>query len=489
MDESAAALPVGTVVTTSVPTRLDRLEWSGWHSRVVFALGITWILDGLEASLIANLGPVLQEQATLDLTATQVGEANTIYLIGQVVGALFFGRLTDRLGRKKLFLVTLAVYLSATALSGLSPNFLVFVILRFFAGTGIGGEYSAINSAIDELIPARVRGHVDLAINGSYWIGVAFGAALTEILLNPAYLPHAWGWRLAFGLGAVLGLVILLVRRDIPESPRWLLMRGRIAESESIMDKIEAAVIKTLRAGKTLADAHPVKITVTGSVGLVYTAGVLLKKHMRRTILGLALMIGQTFFYNAIFFTFALILTQYYEVPQDNVGRYMIPFALGNFLGPVLMGRLFDTVGRRVMISSTYVISGALLIVTGYLFHRGLLSATTQTLCWCVVFFFASAAASSAYLTVSELFPVEIRGMVIALFYAVSTMFGATAPTIFGALIQSKSRTALFIGYICGSTVMIAAGIVAAILGVNAEGKSLEQLVEATPDEAAAYAN
>jgi MFS family permease len=450
---------------------------------VVFALGITWILDGLEASLIANLGPVLQEQGTLALTATQVGEANTVYLIGQVVGALFFGRLTDVLGRKKLFLVTLAVYLTATALSGLAPTFWVFAVLRFFAGTGIGGEYSAINSAIDELIPARVRGQVDLAINGSYWVGVALGAILTEILLDPALLPHSWGWRLAFGLGAVLGLVIVLVRRDIPESPRWLLMRGRVEESESVMDKIEAAVIKTLAKGKKLAEALPVKVTVQGSVGLMYTARILLKKHLRRTVLGLSLMIGQTFFYNAIFFTFALILTQFYDVPMDHAGRYMIPFAVGNFLGPVLMGRLFDTVGRRVMIASTYAISGILLIITGYMFHQGWLSATTQTVCWCVVFFFASAAASSAYLTVSELFPVEIRGMAIALFYAVSTAFGATAPTIFGALIQSKSRTALFQGYIFGSIVMIAAGIVAAFLGVNAEGKSLEVLAEGTPEE------
>jgi MFS family permease len=475
----AAALPVGTVVTTSVPTRLDRLEWSGWHSRVVFALGITWILDGLEASLIANLGPVLQEAATLSLSTTEVGEANTVYLIGQVVGALFFGRLTDVLGRKKLFLVTLAVYLTATALSGLAPGFGVFALLRFFAGTGIGGEYSAINSAIDELIPARVRGHVDLAINGSYWVGVAFGALLTGLLLNPALLPHAWGWRLAFGLGALLGLVILLVRRDIPESPRWLLMHGRVSESESVMDAIETAVKKTL-SGRALAEALPVVVTVTGSVGVVYTARILLRKHLRRTVLGLALMIGQTFFYNAIFFTFALILTQFYGVPVDHAGRYMLPFAIGNFLGPVLLGRLFDTVGRRVMIASTYILSGVLLIATGYAFEQGWLSAATQTMCWCVVFFFASAAASSAYLTVSELFPVEIRGMVIALFYATSTAFGATAPTIFGALVQTKSRAALFGGYISGSAVMIAAGVVAAILGVNAERKSLEQIAGLT---------
>jgi MFS family permease len=440
----------------------------------VLALGITWILDGLEASLIANLGPVLQEASTLHLTATQVGGANTAYLIGQVAGALVFGRLTDSLGRKRLFLVTLAVYLCATALSGLAPNFMVFALLRFCAGTGIGGEYSAINSAIDELIPARVRGHVDLGINGSYWIGAAAGASLVEVLLNPAYLPHSLGWRLAFGLGAVLGLAILLIRRELPESPRWLLLHGRIAESESIVAQIEA--LATARSKEPLSPAPVLAIKVTGAVGALHTAHILLQRHRRRTILGLALMLGQTFFYNAIFFSFALILNRFYGVPESNVGRYMIPFAAGNFLGPLLLGRLFDTVGRRVMIAATYVISGLLLVSSGYAFQQGLLSATTQTVCWCVIFFFASAAASSAYLTVSELFPVEIRGMAIALFYATATGFGSFAPTIFGALVQSQSRQALFIGYAVAAAVMILAGITAAILGVDAEGRSLEQL-------------
>jgi MFS family permease/mono/diheme cytochrome c family protein len=443
---NSEALPVGTMVETSVPARLDRLEWSGWHTRVVIALGITWTLDGLEASLIANLGPVLQEAATLSLSATQVGEANTAYLIGQVFGALVFGRLTDLWGRKRLFLVTLAVYLSATALSGAAPNFLAFAILRFFAGTGIGGEYSAINSAIDELIPARLRGQVDLTINGSYWLGVVLGAGLTEVLLNPALLPHAYGWRLAFGLGGVLGLAIVLVRRDVPESPRWLLMHGRIQESESVMSKIESAVMRSMGKEKPLGEAPSVRVKVTGAVGVLYTARVLLRKYPRRTLLGLSLMIGQAIFYNAIFFTFALILTQFYGIPVDRAGRYMIPFAIGNFLGPALLGRWFDTLGRRLMIASTYVASGILLVATGYAFQQGWLSATTQTLCWCVVFFVASAAASSAYLTVSELFPVEIRGMVIALFYAVATLIGASAPTIFGALVQSRSRLALFEG-------------------------------------------
>lgn len=476
MMNAFVSAPVGAILMTSVPARLDRLSWSRWHWRVVVALGITWILDGLEASLIANLGPVLREAGTLHLSETQIGGANTAYLLGQVVGALFFGRLTDTMGRKKLFLVTLAVYLAATAASGLAPGFLIFALLRFFAGTGIGGEYAAINSAIDELIPARVRGHVDLGINGSYWIGVAMGAMLVEVLLDPRHLPHSIGWRLVFGLGALFGGAILLVRRDLPESPRWLLLHGRVEESEQIVDRIEAAVKES--TGQPLPPAEPVAVRVTGPVGALYTARLLLARHRRRTVLGLSLMLGQTFFYNAIFFSFALILNRFYGVPESNVGRYMIPFAAGNFLGPLLLGRLFDTVGRRVMIASTYVISGLLLLASGYAFKMGWLSATEQTVCWCVIFFFASAAASSAYLTVSELFPVEIRGMAIALFYATATCFGAVAPTLFGALVQSQSRTALFAGYAVAAGAMIAAGITAAFIGVDAEGRSLEQLAE-----------
>jgi MFS family permease len=467
------AVPVGSVVTTNIPSRLDRLHWSGWHWRVVIALGITWTLDGLEASLIANLGPVLQESVTLGLTATEVGATNTAYLLGQVAGALVFGRLTDSLGRKKLFLVTLAVYLSATALSGLAPTFAIFAVLRFLAGTGIGGEYAAINSAIDELIPARMRGRIDLAINGSYWVGVALGAALTEILLNADYLPHAIGWRLAFLLGAALGLGILFLRRSIPESPRWLLMHGQVARSERVVTEIET---KVGPGHGPLAEAPALEVRVTGTVGLGYTARILLGPLLRRTILGLALMIGQTFFFNAIFFTAPLILNRFHGVDEGHVGRYMIPFALVNFCGPLLLGRLFDTVGRRPMIAGTYIASGLLLVATGYAFEQDWLSAATQTASWCLVFFFASAAASSAYLTVSELFPVEIRGLVIAIFYSVATAFGAVAPTVFSSLVATGDRTVLFEGYVFAASIMIAAGIVGAVLGVSAEGKSLEAL-------------
>ncbi|HEY1693357.1 MAG TPA: MFS transporter [Polyangiaceae bacterium] len=470
----SAPVAAGTVVQTNIPQRLDRLPWSAWHLRVVLALGVTWTLDGLEASLVTNLGPILEERSTLGLTATQVGVTNAVYLVGQVVGALAFGRLTDLWGRKRLFLVTLAIYLGATGLSGLAPGLGVFCVFRFFAGTGIGGEYAAINSAIDELIPARLRGRVDLAVNGSYWIGVVLGACVTQLLLDPRVVPQAWGWRLAFLLGSVLGLGILFVRRHMPESPRWLLMHGRIEESEASLRTIETAVAQS---HGELPEAPPrAPLRVTGAVGILYTARVLLKRLRRRTVLGLALMVAQTLFYNAVFFSLALVLTRFYGVPVDHAGRYVIPFAVGNFFGPVLLGHFFDVVGRRVMIASTYVLSGALLVASGYAFQQGWLDATTQTVSWCVVFFFASAAASSAYLTVSELFPVEIRGMAIALFYATATLVGASSPALLGALIESGSRPAVFHGYVVGAAAMIAAGIVAAFLGVPAEGKSLEQL-------------
>ena len=457
-------------VSSTIPPRLDRLGWSAWHRRVIVALGITWILDGLEASLVANLGPTLEDPRALGMDAFAVGLANTVCLVGQVVCALVFGHLTDRFGRKRLFLVTLSLYLIATALSGGSPHVAVFLFFRFFAGAGIGGEYAAINSAIDELVPARIRGQVDLTINGSYWIGVALGGGLTLALT--AYVPIAVGWRLAFGMGALLGLGVLLVRRDVPESPRWLLMHGRVDEADATMTRIE----RTVHGDASLPPAHAVDVHVTGAIGLRAVAKILLVRHRRRSILGLTLMLAQAFFYNAIFFSYALILTHFYGVHPQRVGLYVVPFAAGNFLGPLLLGRLFDGWGRRKMIAATYAISGVLLIATGVLFERGVLDATTQTVAWCVVFFFASAAASSAYLTVSELFPVEIRGMAIALFYAIGTCAGAFAPALFGALVRGDDRGSIFWGYVLASALMIAAAIVAHLFGEDAENRSLEEL-------------
>ena len=423
---------IGSHIQSDVPSRLDALGWSSWHRKVVVALGITWILDGLEASLIANLAPTLQDPRTLGLTAAQIGLANTVYLVGQVAGALGFGDLTDRYGRKRLFLVTLGVYLLATAASGLAPTFDVFLVLRAVAGAGIGGEYAAINSAIDELVPARVRGRVDLAINGSYWVGIAGGAGLTLLVLDPAILPIAIGWRVSFGCGALLGLAVLVVRRHVPESPRWLLMHGYERDARATVDAIEAEV------GQRATGARLVDVHVTGSVGLRHVVRTLVRTYPRRAILGAVLMFAQAFLYNAIFFSYALVLRVFHGVAPEHVGIYVVPFAAGNFLGPLVLGPLFDRVGRRVMIPATYAGAGVLLAVTGVLFDAGLLDALTQTLAWSVVFFVASAAASSAYLTVSELFPVELRGRAIAVFYAFGTLVGAGAPIVFGAIIDAR---------------------------------------------------
>jgi MFS family permease len=465
--------PRGTLFETDVPTRLDALRWSRWHRRIVVALGITWILDGLEASLVANLGPTLMNVRTLGLSAAAVGLANSFYLIGQVVGALVFGFLTDRWGRKRLFLVTLGLYLGATGLSGAAPTFAAFIVLRFFAGMGIGGEYSAMNSAIDELVPARLRGQIDLAINGSYWVGVALGAGLTLILLNPHVFPITLGWRLAFGLGALLGLGVLVLRKTLPESPRWFLMHGFLRQAETTMDRIE------LDAQGRLTDAHlrvKVALVVTGTTTLVDVVRTVFVSHRRRALLGLAMMVAQAFFYNAIFFSYGVILERFHGVDAARIGLYAIPFAIGNFMGPILLGPLFDRIGRRVMIPLTYALSAVLLTATGALFVSGRLDATSQTAAWCGTFFFASSAASSAYLTVSELFPVHVRGIAIAIFYAIATLAGAGAPLIFGAIVDAADPRGVFAGYIFASALMMGAAVIARVFGIASEGRPLEDL-------------
>ena len=461
---------------TDVPARLDRLPWSRFHRLVVVALGITWILDGLEVTLAGSVAAALQTSPRLQLTAEQVGLTGSAYLAGAVLGSLFFGHLTDRLGRKKLFNVTLGVYLVATAATAFSWDFYSFLFFRFLTGAGIGGEYSAINSAIQELIPARLRGRIDLAINGSFWIGAAGGALLSVWLLDPNVLDPDMGWRVAFGSGAVLGLMILFLRRYLPESPRWLMIHGKPREAEGVVEEIEARVeadtgkkLAPVTQWLTLGDPH--KTT------MVSVARTLLKHYRGRTTLGLVLMASQAFVYNAIFFTYALILTRFYNVPADKVGLYILPFAIGNFLGPLLLGPLFDTLGRRQMITATYAISGVLLAVTGWMFHAGHLDATTQTAMWSVVFFFASAAASAAYLTVGECFPLEIRALTIALFYAFGTLFGGVGgPWLFGVLIAGGSSGEIMWGYMLGAALMIAAALVTLKLGVAAECKSLEEV-------------
>src|ERR671912_949129 len=439
------------IIETDIPARLDRLPWGRFHTLVVAALGITWILDGLEVTLAGALSGALKESPTLQFSNTDIGLASSAYLAGAVVGALFFGWLTDRLGRKKLFFITLFVYLVATAATAFSWNVWSYCLFRFLTGAGIGGEYTAINSTIQELIPARVRGWTDLVINGSFWVGAALGAAGSIVLLDPAYFNPELGWRLAFLIGALLGLIIWFMRLWLPESPRWLMTHGRADEAERIVREIEAP----FRRQGLLVDSTPLprmRLRARSHTPLTEVAYTLFHFYRQRTYVGLTLMAAQAFFYNAIFFTYALILTDFYGIRADRIGYYLLPFALGNFLGPLLLGRLFDTIGRRPMIAFTYAMSGILLAVTGHLFVRGIVSAEIQTVSWMVIFFFASAAASSAYLTVSETFPLEIRALAIAFFYAVGTGIGGVAgPALFGALIDTGSRMSVFGGYLGGA--------------------------------------
>ncbi|HEU5226755.1 MAG TPA: MFS transporter [Ktedonobacteraceae bacterium] len=475
--KATGSLRSAKAVRTNIPARMDRLPWSGWHWLVVVSLGITWILDGLEVTIVGAIASVLKDPNTLRLTDVQVGAAGTAYLIGAVLGSLFFGRLTDILGRKKLFMITLSVYLIATILTAFSFNFYWFAACRFLTGSGIGGEYSAINSAIDELIPARVRGWTDLAINGTWWVGTAFGAIVTVFLTDPHLLPINLGWRLAFGLGAALGLAILLVRRYVPESPRWLMMHGRFDEADQVVDMIEHEVMKEDRITSLPEPQGSILIRPQGTVSFMQIARTMIKVYPTRSLLGFSLMVGQAFLYNAIFFTYGLVLTTFYHIPANSVGLYLIPFAIGNVLGPLTIGRLFDTVGRRKMISFTYIISGILLAITGWLFLQGVLNAVTQTICWSIIFFFASAGASAAYLTVSEVFPLETRALAIALFYSISTAAGgALAPLLFGALIQSGKSVNVFYGDLVGAALMAIAGVIAIFFAVNAERQSLESV-------------
>jgi MFS family permease len=462
------------IVTTDIPARLDRLPWGRFHTLIVVALGITWILDGLEVTLAGAVSGALKASPQLRFSNADVGLAGSAYLAGAVTGALFFGWLTDRLGRKRLFFITLAVYLLATALTALSWDLASFALFRFLTGAGIGGEYTAINSTIQEFVPARYRGWTDLVINGSFWIGAALGAAGSIVLLDPALLAPDTGWRLAFLIGAVLGLIIFVMRMWIPESPRWLMTHGRLPEAEAVLDAIED---RYRRRGEPIAAATlpVIRLKARRSTPLKEVAATLFAAQRRRTLVGLALMAAQAFFYNAIFFTYALVLTDFYGIRAEHVGWYLLPFAAGNFLGPVVLGRLFDTLGRRPMIAITYVLSGLLLAGSGYLFAIGALSAASQTVAWMVIFFFASAAASSAYLTVGETFPLEIRALAIAFFYAVGTAIGGVAgPWLFGRLIETGSRWSVFDGYLVGSLLMIAAGLIAARWAVAAERKPLE---------------
>jgi MFS family permease len=452
---------------------MDRLPWARFHWIVVVGLGVSWILDGIEIQLVSSSG----FQHTLHMTTEEVGFTGTIYLIGQVVGALFFGRLTDRWGRRKLFIVTLAIYLIGSGVAGLSfaPWFLY--VWRFVAGLGIGGEYTAINSAIDELIPAKYRGRVNIAVNGTYWAGAMIGAIGSFFLLNPDLVPGNLGWRIAFFIGPILGLIIIFIRRHIPESPRWMMTHGRGAEAERIVQEIETEVEGQGFKLSPVDASEAISLHPRESVSFAALVNVFFRQYPSRTFLGVSLMVTQSFLYNAIFFTYALVLENFYHLNGSQAAVYFFPFAIGNLLGPLLLGRLFDTVGRRRMIFATYILAGTTLLSSAFLFEQGMLTAGTHTIFWCIAFFFASAGASSAYLTVSEIFPLEVRGQAISYFFAIAQIVGATGPFVFGSLIGDGSeRYPLFLGYIVGAVVMMFGGLVALVWGVDAEGKGLEDV-------------
>ncbi len=467
-------------IRTKIPARLDRLPWSRFHWMVIIGLGTVWILDGLEVTIVGNVATRLGEPGSgIDITTSQVtGLGAALYVLGACVGALFFGWLTDRFGRKKLFMVTLGVYLLATALTAVSFTAWWFFLFRFLTGFGIGGEYAAINSAIDELIPRNHRGRVDIVINGSYWLGAIGGALLSIPALNTAIFPADVGWRLTFVLGVIFGLSILLVRRNVPESPRWLFIHGREREAERIVEEIEQGVSK--ETGKDLPEADDeIKIQQRPATSFVTIARTMFGTYPRRATLGFALFIGQAFLYNAITFSFGSILNSYFGVSSDTTGYYYAVVAAGNFIGPLLLAPLFDTVGRRVMISGTYLLSGTLLIVTAIVFGAGLLTGFTVTACWFVVLFFASAGASSAYLTVSEVFPLETRALAIAFFYAIGTAAGGIAGPLLFAKLLNGNLTSGAIAFAIGGALMVAGGVVAVFLAVDAERRSLEDI--ATP--------
>jgi MFS family permease len=469
----SSAQKADRTVTSLVPARLDRLPWTRFHWMVVVGLGISWVLDGLEIQIVAAAG----YQDTLHMNSAEVGFAGTIYLIGEVVGALVFGRLSDKLGRRNLFILTLAIYLVGSGIAGLSPAMWFFFAFRFIAGLGIGGEYAAINSAIDELIPSHYRGRIDIAINGTYWGGAALGAVANIFLLDPKIFDANWGWRIGFFIGPVLGLAIIFLRRHIPESPRWLMTHGREEEAEKTVDEIEKRVQSDGHTLQKVPQSKALEVTPTGSIPFLRLSRVFFSEYPKRTVVGLTMMITQSFLYNAIFFTYALALQNFYHVSKSQTALYFFPFALGNLLGPLLLGHLFDVWGRRKMILLTYGGSGLILAVSAAMFQADLLNATTQAIFWSAAFFLASAGASSAYLTVSEIFPLEVRSQAISYFFAIAQIAGSVAPLLFGVLIGTgKERGPITVGYFLGAAIMIIGGLVTFILGVDAERKSLETI-------------
>jgi MFS family permease len=463
-------------ISTLIPARLDRLPWSRFHLLIVFALGITWILDGIEVTIVGAIAPALRDRETLGLSAGQIGSAASAYVASAVIGALVFGWLTDRFGRRLVFYVTLIVYLAGVILTATSWSFFSFALFRAATGFGIGGEYAAINSAIDELIPAKYRGRVDIIVNGSFWLGAAAGSGASLLFLDPHLLPPNLGWRLGFAIGGILGLGILLLRQYVPESPRWLVTHGYNGKAERTMADIERRVSED--TGSQLPKARgQLRVHPRKSFGFALIAHAMLQEYRTRSLLALALMTAQAFLFNAVFFSYGLVLATFYQVPDRRTGLYLLLMAASNFLGPLLLGQLFDTVGRRIMITLSYGLGGLFLIAAAVAFAHDLFSAWTQTFAWMVIFFFASAGASSAYLTASEIFPLETRALAIAMFYAIGTAIGGiAAPLLFGLLIAKHSTSAIAGGYLIAAALMLAAALIEAFFGIDSEGRSLEQI-------------
>jgi MFS family permease len=473
-------IETGTIRTT-IPERLDRLPWSRFHWLIIIGLGTAWILDGLEVNVVGSIsGRIAEHGAGVGISKGDLsGWAASLYILGACVGAIIFGQLTDRFGRKKLFMITLSIYLLGTLLTALSFSTGWFFAVRFITGMGIGGEYSAINSAIDELIPKNHRGRVDVSINGSYWLGGIGGSLLAVLMLNTNIFPTDLGWRLSFVLGAVIGLAVLLVRRNVPESPRWLFIHGREEEAEKIVGEIEKTV--EAQTGEPLPEPQEEPLTVRQrrTIPLLTIIRSVVTMYPRRTVLGLSLFVGQAFLYNSILFGFANLLSLYFHTPSGNVPYYLAVFAVGNFAGALLLSPLFDIIGRKPMIAGTYLLSGVLLIVTGLLFKEHQLDDISFTACVCVVFFFASAGASAAYLTVSEVFPMETRALCIAVFYAVGTAVGGViGPQVFSRLINTESYDQVFLALGLGAVMMIIGGVAELIFGINAERRSLEDIAK-----------
>ena len=469
---------LGTI-KTDVPARLDRLPWARFHWMVVVGLGSVWILDGLEVTMVGNVAARLTEDGSgIEMTAADIGTAGAIYVLGACIGAIVFGQLTDRFGRRKLFITTLILYLVATVATAFSFSAWYFFIVRFLTGAGIGGEYAAVNSAIDELIPARMRGRIDLVINGSYWLGAAGGAATTLFFLDTDILPKMVGWRLAFAVGMVLAVFVFVVRKNVPESPRWLFIHGRNDEAERIVGDIEDGV-----EAETSQTLPPAEKTITvrqrTTISFAEIAKVAFQKYPKRAVLCLVLFVGQAFLYNGVTFNLGTIFNGFYGIAEATVPIFIILWSLSNFLGPVVLGRFFDTIGRKPMISFSYLGSAAVAVVLAVVFRADVGGEWLFLVILVVCFFLASSGASAAYLTVSEIFPMETRALAIAFFYAIGTAAGGIAgPLLFGRMIESEDRSLVALAFCIGAGVMALGGVAELLFGVKAERADLEDIAK-----------